>query len=95
MASVHLPNQRLLPLQVLCTDSSGHSDHTQDPGAPRGGWAGLQAAQRPPTLPVTSPEMSPTRSRQRGHVLSTCAKAQKGPRGQCPVWRMSLHLVDL
>lgn len=93
MASVHLLNPRLLPLQVLCMGSSGHSDHTQDPGAPRGG-AGLGSrGPRPSQSP--SPEMSRARSRQRGHVLSTCAKAQKGPRGQCPVWRMSLHLVDL
>lgn len=29
------------------------------------------------------------------HLLSTCANAQNGPLGQYPVWRMSLHLVDL
>lgn len=29
------------------------------------------------------------------HLLSTCAKAQNGPLGQYPVWRISLHLVDL
>lgn len=48
-----------------------------------------------PLLPQTRGEPAGAAAAGTGHLLSAWAKAQKGPRGQQPVCRMSLHLVDL
>lgn len=81
--SVHLLNPRLLPLQVLCTGSSGHSDRTQDPGAPRGGARlgprrprGPQPSQ--PPSPETKPPPAPGRG---GTYCPRVRRRRKGPGG--------------